>query len=150
MKFEELGGEQKHKHSLIFAEGDEVEAVASSYREYVAQMTLDGKFDELVDYQLDLSMWTEDQEQSVHVNDPEAIAKHLESFHDKTKIEAGKIADRLEVPFDSDAIARRKKMGKKALHLAGLIRGHYGIDELVREIDELDSALFTNGSDASA
>lgn len=148
MKFEDLPSGDKYKHRIDFAKGEEAEVVGATYRERVANLALAGQTAKILDHELEFSGWDSESEKSMFVNNPELIAAVLENFHKQTGDAIIRIAWGIEASFDSDAIARRVALGKKANQLAGLIRGQSGVPELVRELDELDSALFTNGSDS--
>lgn len=151
MKFENLPEEESYKHRITFEAGEEIEALGSAYRELVVIMTEEDKVDEIEEHELDFSAYATDEQATILVNDPEAIANVLDQFHKRTKQAAARIAHEVPVPSESYDIARRIKQGEVAERLAGLIRGEFWTDELIRGIiDKHSPALPTGHEDPAA
>jgi hypothetical protein len=150
MKFEDLPEGADYKHRIAFEAGEEVEAVGSAYRELVVMLAEEDKVDTIKKHELTFSTFDTDAPNGILVDNPETVASVLDDFHKRTEQALARIAYGVAVPFESDAIARRIKLGEVAEQLAGLIRGEFRADDLVREIDEHGPALFTGSDDISA
>lgn len=143
MKFEQNPTDD-HKHSLIFeTELDEVEAIAAAYRERLLILAKNDKIDQIDQFERDVSEWSDSSDRTIYTNNPLTIALTLESFHTSTNTAVKEIAARPGEPaFDSDAIARRMRLGDMAFLLAGKIKVEFDNDKLYQMLDDSGASLF--------
>lgn len=144
MEFEKNPTEN-YAHGLVFqsAEG-EVEAVGATFRELVNIKAKTVPLDEIRKHELEFSMWPDSPDRVIFTNYPIVIAQYLEEFFGRTKDMVKQIVEKsVEPDFDSDDIARRIKLGKKAFQLAGFIKLEFDNDTLQQMLDDQGAGLFT-------
>ena len=143
MQFE-LDPSEQYKHGIVLqAAEDEVETVASMYRERVNLKARAGNLDEIEKHERQFSMWSGTSDRTIFTNFPVQIAQLLEQFHKRTEQAVQEIIQESHEPlFDSDAIARRMELGDKAFQLAGLIKLEYDHDTLHQMLDDQGVDLF--------
>jgi hypothetical protein len=116
----------------------------------VVWLAADNKTEQIKEIDLTFSEMNSESEFAILASNPEIVALVLEEFHKRTDEAIKRIAWNLELPFESDDIARRIKLGKVAEQLCGLIRGESQAAELGEELDRLGPALFTQPGDTQA
>lgn len=143
MRFEQNPTDD-HEHGIVLeAAQGEVEPVAAAYREHVFLMAKAGKIDKVLKHQREFSEWESSSDHTIFTNHPLSIAKLLESFHIATNEAVGDIVKSDSEPaFDSDAIARRIRLGNKAFQMAGLIKLEYDNDTLHQMLGEQGTSMF--------
>ncbi len=143
MKFEEAQAEG-YKHTITFESDEgEVEAAAAVYTEKNHMLVAANQFGQITQFDRNLSEWDPILDHRIFLNLPLEIAELFDRFHERTERAVGVIASRATVAaFESDAIARRMRLGDKAFQMAGLIKLQYDHDTLDRMLEDNGADMF--------
>jgi hypothetical protein len=133
MKFEELplGGKYLYR---ITMEGDEIDAVAAAYREFMYSNP-----DALTEHVARVAEWSSetDRPEWIEFNNSNYIANKLVEFHEGTNQAIQNIPEQTGVPpFLNIDIAKRWRLGQIAVALVDEIRGQTILSQAIKEMTD--------------
>lgn len=141
MEFQKTN-DKEHPHKLTFG-GSEPETVRAAYREYLYQLALKGNTGSISDYEVHIAGWEDGEEpRSILPNSYETVVTILEDFAEHTDEVIQRIPEETGVPaYQSEDIAERHALGKRALQLAQEIRDTVSATVLEDAVEVTDEAI---------
>lgn len=131
--------ERELEHKITFEVDEcEVETFIEVVREDIYIKAEHDGFDDILEWERRVAEWDEEDDHSLFTNTPLVdIATRLESFHKRTKSQIDQMVTMgVGLGVNTEVIARRMRLGDKALVMAGLVKAEFESELYQKTLDE--------------